>query len=127
MKLIKKICVGLVNYLGKRRHYRTVWVEDLPDNAKKDTIYIVGGRKYPYYAVVPCPKRKCAQLIHLEIAKEAKKRWRVTEHEDGSVSLQPSIYVTGEPCGCHYWVSCGRVVWSDFPPLWVPKSNRLRK
>ncbi|MDA7955894.1 MAG: hypothetical protein MPK34_01460 [Gammaproteobacteria bacterium] len=113
-----------LNLWERTRRYKTEWVEDLPEQTEKQTVYIIGGRKHPFYAAVACPRKNCAEVIHLEISPEAKKRWKVVEHKDKSVSLSPSIYATALPCRCHYWFRRGRVVWCDSPPLFVPRKNR---
>lgn len=116
----------LLNLVEKRRKYQTLWVEDFPENPERDTVYIIGGREQPYHAAVVCPRRKCKQVVRLEISSEHKTKWKLHEHRDGSVSLSPSIHVTSFPCRCHYWVRHGRIIWADSPPVFVPKKNRER-
>lgn len=118
--MIKRI----FNFLAARRPYRTEWVEDLPVEVQRQTVYIVGGRDHPFYAAVVCPRPPCRQVIHLDISAAATRRWRLTEHADGSISLSPSIHVTGMPCGCHYWLREGCVRWTSRPTLVVPKENK---
>ena len=114
----------LFNLLAGRRRYRTEWVEDLPEGAQRETVYIVGGRRHPFYAVIVCPRRACRQVIHLDLSHQVEKRWRLREHQDGSISLCPSVHVTAMRCGCHYWFREGRIRWAEAPPLAVPKENR---
>lgn len=116
----------ILNWLQKFRKYSTQWVEDLPDFPVKNTVYIIGGRKHPFYAAVVCPRKKCKKVIHLAISPEVSKRWTMTEHKDGAISLSPSISVINSPCRCHYFLRKGRIVWCEFPPLFVPKQNRKR-
>ncbi|MDE0119100.1 MAG: DUF6527 family protein [Bdellovibrionales bacterium] len=115
----------IVNLLERLRKYRTEWVEDLPKRICKNTIYIIGGREHPFYAAVTCPRKKCKKVIHLEISKQFEKRWSVKKEENGSISLYPSIHVIDSPCGCHYWVQKGHIVWHSLPPIIIPKSNRV--
>ena len=114
----------IFNLLAARRTYRTEWVEDLPDDVQRETVYIIGGRQHPFYAAVVCPRRACRQVIHLDLADEVERRWRLNEHEDGSISLTPSVHVTAMPCRCHYWFRRGRIRWVSVPRLVVPKENR---
>ena len=114
----------LFNFWARFYPYRTEWVEDLPEQRNKNTVYIVGGRQYPFYAAVACPRQACRQLVHLDISSDAPKKWRVTEHSDGRISLWPSVHVTGLSCRCHYWLRRGRIVWSEAPSLFVPENNR---
>ena len=114
----------LFNCIARFRPYRAEWVEDLPGEVGKDTIFVVGGRRHPFQAAVVCPRRACRQVIHLDIAPALSKRWALVEHENGLVSLSPSVHVTGLPCRCHYWVRRGRIRWSEAPRLRVPEENR---
>lgn len=114
----------IFNTWARFRPYRTEWVEDLPDDLQKNTVYIIGGRKHPFYAAIVCPRRTCRQVVHLDVSPQVDKRWSITEHADGQISLSPSVHVTGLPCRCHYWLRKGRIVWSESPPFFVPKENR---
>jgi len=114
----------IFNRLARRHPYTTEWVDDLPDNPDKDRVYIIGGRKHPFWAAVTCPRKQCGEIIHLDIAPESSDRWCVTEQSNSRITLSPSIHVTKLPCKCHYWLRDGYIVWSETPPLRVPKENR---
>lgn len=114
----------IFNLLAARRRYRTEWVEDLPDDVQRETVYIIGGRRDPFYAAIVCPRRACRQVVHLDLSHQVKKRWRLSEHQDGSISLRPSVHVTGMRCKCHYWFREGRIRWAEAPTLAVPKENK---
>ena len=101
----------------------TKWVNDLPEPIEKNTIYIIGGREYPFYAAVTCPKRKCEKVIHLEISSDFERRWQFKEHKNGTLTFNPSIHVTKYPCRCHYWIRKGHVTWSEMPLFFVPKEH----
>lgn len=114
----------IFNLLASRRRYQTEWVEDLPEDVQRDTVYVIGGRQHPFYAAVVCPRRACRQVIHLELSEQATKPWRLAEHQDGTISLAPSVHVTGMSCRCHYWFREGHVRWAETPPLVVPRENK---
>ena len=114
----------IFNLLAARRRYRTEWVEDLPDDIQRETVYIIGGRQHPFYAAVVCPRRACRQVIHLDLSDDVDRRWHLNEHKDGSISIRPSVHVTAMRCGCHYWFRNGRIRWVRAPRLAVPKENR---
>ena len=124
MKKINKIIITTLNLFERLRQYKTEWVEDLPEQTDKNTIYMIGGHEHPFYAAVTCPRKKCKKIIHLEISQQFKKRWSVKE-KNGAVSLNPSVYVVDSSCKCHYWIKNGHIVWHSLPPLFVPKSNRI--
>ena len=115
----------LANLAARFRPYRTEWVDDPPDEPRPRTVYVVGGRRHPFYTVVACPRRACRQVVNLDVSPEVKPHWRIKEHPDGTLSLHPSIRVTGLPCKCHYWLRSGRVVWSEAPKVLVPRRNRV--
>ena len=108
---------GILNLFERFRRYETQWVEDLPNNPERNTVYIIGGRKHPFHAAVVCRRKKCGEVIHLDISPESERRWEVTEHKNKTISLSPSICVTNLPCNCHYWIRRGRIVWCDIPSL----------
>ena len=114
----------LFNLWAQFHPYHTEWVEDLPENPAKNTVYIVGGREYPFYAAIVCPRQACRQVVHLDVSPDVRKKWRITEHPNGLISLFPSVHVTGLACQCHYWLRQGRIVWSEAPPLFVPERNK---
>jgi len=121
-----RIMVWILNLLERRRRFRTVWVEDLPPSPERDALYVIGEREHPSYLAVACRRRDCRKLIHLEISKDFKPRWKLAELPDGSLTVTPSIRVVDSSCRCHFWVRKGHVVWSEFPPLRVPEENRVR-
>ncbi|WP_424946017.1 DUF6527 family protein [Candidatus Spongiihabitans sp.] len=92
--------------------YKTLWIEDLPDKLSKKTIYIVGGREFPFQAVFLCPKN-CEEKIFLNLSEQhhRNERWDITEHTDHSISLHPSVWMKTLKCNCHYWVKKGRIIW----------------
>lgn len=113
--IFKKIKT-VVKFLGSlflKPKYKTVWIEDLPKNLKKRTIYIVGGREYPFQAIFLCPK-SCGKTMTLNISEQHNKweRWQITEHKDGTLSLHPSIWMRNFDCGCHYWFKKGCIIWT---------------
>jgi len=114
----------LFNQWAKRHPYRTEWVEDLPDLVTKNTVYVIGGKRHPFQAAVVCPRKRCRQIVHLDVSPELPRRWLMTVHPDGTLSLHPSIHVTGRSCRCHYWLQHGRIHWSEAARIFVPKENR---
>ena len=125
-KIISALLKWAFNLWSSGRVYFTEWVEDLPGQPQKNTIYIVGGRKHPFAVVIPCVRRNCQQVIHLDISSQVAedKRWYLNEDKGGRISLSPSIHLTALSCHCHYWLRQGRVIWCESPPFFVPKENR---
>ena len=38
----------LFNIWSSRHPFKTEWVEDLPTSRTRDTVYVVGGRTFPF-------------------------------------------------------------------------------
>lgn len=126
MMAIKKRVVRIVNFFTTRfRPYRTEWVEDLPEVPQKKSIYIVGGREYPFEAEFLCPLG-CGDTLSVDIAPEHRESWNVTEHSDGAVSLSPSVWCTTE-CRCHFWVRRGCIVWCEAPPFYIALKKKWNR
>lgn len=105
----------LFNLMTFLHPYRTEWVDDPPEEIRKNTVYIAGGREHPFQAGIACPRKACRHMVHLDIAPEMTERWSLTEHESRRVSLSPSVHLTELPCRCHYWMKRGRIWWSESP------------
>lgn len=107
---LKNIFRWLLNF--SKPTYQTVWTEDLPEKLIRKTIYIVGGKDYPFQAVFLCP-RGCSKKIFLNVSNQHKKneRWTITEHKDGTISLHPSIWLKTCEYECHYWIQKGKIIW----------------
>lgn len=115
----------LANAIARFRPYRTEWVDDPPQDPRPRTVYVVGGRQHAFSVLVACPRRACRRPVNLDISPNVTPRWRFHEHTDGTLSLHPSIHVTTLPCGCHYWLRRGRVLWHEAPAVLVPRRNRV--
>jgi len=95
---------------GRAPYYRTRHVEDAPDRLENGILYIVGEEGYDWSAVMKCPGG-CGKPLEMNLLPDAKPVWRVTEHDDGSASLHPSVWLkTG--CRCHFVLQFGRVRWT---------------
>jgi len=126
INFVIKIFLKVINFFERAtRQYKTEWVEDLPEDTSNNTVYIIGGRENPFYAALTCPHKRCKKIIHLQISPQFQRRWQIREHEDGALTLNPSIDIIDSSCRCHYWIKKGHVVWCDIPPLFVPKENQI--
>lgn len=86
-------------------------VEELPDTLDPKLVYLVGENDHLWFAALICPCG-CGETIQLSCLADARPRWRATVHEDGSVSLQPSVNrVKG--CLSHFFLRHGFIEWCD--------------
>ena len=85
------------------------YVADLPDHLKSGIVYIVGEGEYLWFAAMICPCG-CGVTLHMNLMPHSRPRWEVIKHDDGSVTLDPSISrLTG--CQSHFFLRHGRIVW----------------
>lgn len=90
--------------------YTSTHVVELPDEFEDGTIYIAGENGHLWFAALICPCG-CGAMIQLGLIEHQRPRWQVTEHEDGTVSLYPSVW-RKVGCKSHFILRQGRIVWS---------------
>lgn len=85
--------------------------EVLPDEPADDTIYLVGPPGQPYSVNFACPC-SCGQRVHLLVnrVKLQPPSWVLTRHENGTITLAPSILWTAG-CLSHFFIRENRVIW----------------
>lgn len=88
---------------------RTLVVEELPQDLRTGTIYVIGEEGHIWSVALLCPCG-CGETIHLNVLPETRPRWRVKSHRDGRVSLTPSVWRT-TGCRSHFFVREGVVDW----------------
>ncbi|HER26686.1 MAG TPA: hypothetical protein ENI69_06215 [Rhodospirillales bacterium] len=90
--------------------YGTIIVEEtLPDRLKGRTLYIVEEDGFQEQAAMICPCG-CKRILHMNLIPDERPCWRLTRHEDGTSTLQPSVW-RKKDCGSHFWFRRGRVQW----------------
>ena len=95
--------------LGREKLYRAKHVEDAPDVLKSGWVYVVGADGHDWSAVMACPCG-CGKPLEINLLKSAKPVWRLTEHANRSVSIEPSIWLKSG-CKCHFFITRGRIRW----------------
>ena len=88
---------------------RTVWVGELPDTLDAQHVYIVGEGGHLWFAALLCPCG-CGATVHMSLMPDGRPRWAMTAHEDGTISLSPSIWRT-RGCRSHFFLRRGVIVW----------------
>ncbi|MCG8604742.1 hypothetical protein MJD09_07065 [bacterium] len=93
-----------------RPKYKTVIVTDeLPRHLKRERIYILDDDGYEWQASLLCPCG-CKQVLHMNLLEDEYPFWKVQRHDDGSISLSPSIRRKRD-CQSHFWFRNGQVIW----------------
>jgi hypothetical protein len=93
----------------ENRLFRIERVDEEPMRLAPRTLYLVEDVGHAWAAVMACPGG-CGQVLHMNLIPDTNPVWLLTEHEDGTASLAPSVW-RKEECGCHFWLRRGRVEW----------------
>ncbi|MDR0909745.1 MAG: hypothetical protein LBM77_08255 [Spirochaetaceae bacterium] len=98
-------CAYCSNHTSK---YRIKLVDDIPAMIEAKTIYIVGNKLFPQYAIFNCPCG-CGKQIELCLNPKDNPSWKIKWHLNGTISLYPSI---NRFIGCrsHFWFLKSEIV-----------------
>jgi hypothetical protein len=93
------------------RPLRTVHLEELPDVLDPKDVYVLGEGQYRWFVGMMCPCG-CGETVQMSLLKDAKPRWSLVEHTDGTISLHPSVW---RKIGCrsHFFLRHGVIQWCN--------------
>ncbi|MBS0189682.1 MAG: hypothetical protein JSR52_00900 [Planctomycetes bacterium] len=94
---------------GAPKPFRTLAVDELPDELAANTLYLAGENEHFWCAAMLCPCG-CGDSIQLNLLTQARPCWRTSRHEDGTVTLHPSVW-RRQGCKSHFWFRRGFVEW----------------
>lgn len=83
----------------------------VPDDSGR-TIYIVGSKKFPKWALFNCPCNQKHQLC-VPLMNSVSPHW-IIKIRHKKVTLSPSIYVNRDPCSSHFWLRENQIVWAKW-------------
>jgi len=89
--------------------YRVDALDDEPETAKKDYLYIIGHPEHPWKAMMVCPCG-CKEIIELNLAPPGRPLWRLSLDAEELPTLHPSVWRT-TGCRSHFWLRHGSVKW----------------
>ena len=75
-----------------------------------NTIYLVEREGKQRWAVLKCPCG-CGVRVDVNLMRSRWPNWRVMRHRDRSMTLMPSLWLSQDACGSHFWIYRNRVVW----------------
>ena len=87
----------------------TVHAEELPEVPDPAAVYVLGEGDYHWFVALVCPCG-CRATLHMSLLPDAEPRWKLIEHKDGTISLQPSVWRT-VGCRSHFFLRHGRIQW----------------
>ena len=109
--LVALIGLGLIAWQRSRqpKPFRVFFVDEFPDSIRSRAVYVAGENGHPWAASMLCPCG-CGDMIQLNLLPQVRPCWKVTTHEDGTVTMAPSIW-RQEGCKSHFFVRRGRIDW----------------
>src|SRR4051812_28436079 len=75
-------------------------VDDVPTQLSKE-VYIVSRGGSDRWAMLTCPCG-CGERLDVNLTRARWPHWRLRRH-DGTISISPSLWVSEERCGSHFW------------------------
>ncbi len=88
---------------------RTVHLEELPEDLDPGAAYVLGEGKNKWFVVMLCPCG-CGKKVEVSLLSDAEPRWRLIEHADKTISLEPSVW-RRVGCRSHFFVRRGFIEW----------------
>ena len=71
-------------------------------------LVLAGSPERPKWLRFDCPCR-CGEVLALNLMASHSPRWAAESHEDGTLSVRPSVDATR--CGSHFWIRRSRIDW----------------
>ena len=71
-------------------------------------LVLIGSREKAKWLRFECPC-KCGEVIALNLMASHTPRWSVELHDDGTVTVHPSVDATN--CRSHFWIRRSRIDW----------------
>jgi hypothetical protein len=113
-KIGAKLWNRILHFCGKR--FWTITVQgDLPTSLRTNTVYVVMDEHEPWYAAFVCPCG-CKSVLHMNLLPDERPCWRLSDHNDGTVSIEPSIF-RKVGCESHFWIRRGRIDWCRYQSI----------
>lgn len=91
------------------RPLATVHTGEVPEAPADGKIYVVGEAMHQWYVVLACPCG-CGETVHLSLLEDDRPRWQLTQHENATVTLFPSVW-RSVGCRSHFFVRRGKIQW----------------
>lgn len=110
MRLLQWLWSWITSWFVRReRPYRTDRVDEFPEQLEEHVVYLVGEGRHLWSAAMLCPCG-CGEVIQLNLLQGTRPRWSVIEHDDGCLTLHPSVWRRAG-CKSHYFFRNGMVAW----------------
>ena len=91
------------------RPLQTVHLEELPDALDSKEVYVLGEGQHQWFVAMMCPCG-CKETLQMSLLRDAKPKWSLIEHGDGTITLQPSVW-RKVGCRSHFFLRHGLIQW----------------
>jgi len=88
---------------------RTVHLEELPEHLETGAVYVLGEGAHKWFVAFVCPCG-CGATLQMSLLPDAEPRWRLIEHADMTISLEPSVW-RRVGCRSHFFLRKGWIEW----------------
>ncbi len=99
-----------------KKYYLFSSVDEIPEEIRENMLYHIGEGKFKWLLVFKCPCG-CKDVIQLNLLPEARPGWRVKFHDDGDVSVYPSVNRQIN-CKSHFNITKNSVRWWEWFEDW---------
>lgn len=100
----------LARHLWDRPYVTRVVEAALPGRLRRRTLYVVQEDGFVEQAAMLCPCG-CRKTLHMNLIPDERPCWHLTQHEDGTASLHPSVW-RQKDCRSHFWFRRSHVHWA---------------
>ena len=112
-KAKNEVCIitSQTNFTLLTPHFKdVVYISDMPDSIKKDSIYVVGDEGCYWMLGFMCPCG-CGSIIHLNTLPDTYPSWNYKIIDNNIISIKPSIW-RKKGCKSHFFVTKNDVLWT---------------
>ena len=90
--LVTRIWLWITSWFRRApRPPRTIHLQELPEQLEAGVVYVLGEGAHRWFVALLCPCG-CGAMIQMSLLADAKPRWHLLEHPDGTISLRPSVW-----------------------------------
>jgi hypothetical protein len=113
--LILRIWLWITSWFSRRPEpRRTIRLEELPERLDARAVYVLGEGPHKWFVAMVCPCG-CQETVQVSLLLDARPRWHLTEHPNGTISLEPSVW-RKVGCRSHFFLRCGLIQWCGTTP-----------
>jgi hypothetical protein len=106
--MLQKLLKWFLKLFGREKLYKYQFVDDVPDQMRSGTVYLVGNQGYYWQTVMICPCG-CQQALYMNLMDDYDPYWKYTIHGK-TISLSPSVNrLVG--CKSHFFLRSGKIEW----------------